>query len=856
MSSEDASQDSSSVQRRRELIEAARRQVEKAQGPWGAGPGSPIKNNATLAPSDDGSDGSSLPPPDSFAGYKILREIHRGAQGVVYQAVQESMSRKVAIKVMKEGPFAGPSDRARFDREVRLLGQLNHPNIVTIHGTGEAAGCHYFVMDYISGHPLDVYMASEERSIDDTLRLFFKICDAVESAHLRGIIHRDLKPSNIRVDARGEPYVLDFGLAKSAGDTGASLTTMTGRFLGTPAWASPEQAEGVSSNIDIRSDVYSLGVVLFQMLTGKFPYKVTGSTFDVLERIRKVEPLRPRELRRKINDEVETIVLKCLSKERRRRYQSAGELARDVQRYLSGDPIEAKRDSLSYVFRKQLRKYKPQATIAASFFLLLAIGFFVVLGYWQKADASDQLSRIDAKRARIAFDFVRMIIEQADPMRAKKADLTVRAVFDQAGALIDVELAEEPEVRADVHDLVGNVYRHLGLREEAKRHIESALALREGLYGSDHPDVALSKNSMALVIGTTDLKEAEKLLREALEIQSSRLGEETLDKAKTMSNLGQVLIWSEKPREAEPLFRESLAIRRQKSPGDNQTLGTGLLGLASLMRRLEQFEESEALYEEAIPLYRRVVGENHPRFAIALNGLAVLLDGLDRTEEAVPLFRQSLEIRRKHLGEGHKKVALARESLAVTLQRTGHLEESAEVFEQALKTNEDSVSLKNRATLRRMHRFADLLREMGELERAEDLCRAALASSETNANVGTVQKANALRVLGHILLDEGRPADAEQSLRQALDLDKDNSNTPSVISIAKTESLLGAALDAEGRCADAEALLTSAYRKLIEAKGSRQADIERVRQRLVDHFEACGQPERAEALRAKAEDEK
>ena len=160
MDSKGASQDSSTEQRRRELIEAARRQVEEAQEPRSGAPGSPIKNDATLAPSDDDSGGSSLPPPDSFAGYKILREIHRGAQGVVYQAIQESMKRKVAIKVMKEGPFAGPSDRARFDREVRLLGQLNHPNIVTIHGTGEAAGCHYFVMDYISGHPLDVHRAN------------------------------------------------------------------------------------------------------------------------------------------------------------------------------------------------------------------------------------------------------------------------------------------------------------------------------------------------------------------------------------------------------------------------------------------------------------------------------------------------------------------------------------------------------------------------------------------------------------------------------------------------------------------------------------------------------------------------
>ncbi|MCH7872207.1 MAG: protein kinase, partial [Planctomycetes bacterium] len=333
------------------------------------------ESNLTLETTSRGN-GFTAPPPDSFTGYRIIKEVHRGGQGVVYQAINESTSRKVAIKVMRQGPFADAGDRARFDREVQILAQLNHANIVSIHDRGTAAGCEYFVMDYVSGQPLDVYMASGRRTIDDSLRLFLNICDAINAAHLHGVIHRDIKPSNIRIDAQGRPHILDFGLAKTTGSIGVppvcspstgsvgvppatgsvgvppatgnvgvppanpTPRTITGQFIGSLPWASPEQAEGSPSKIDIRTDVYSLGVVLYQMLTGKFPYEVVGNMRDVLGRIINEAPQRPRAVRREMNDEVETIILKCLAKEPDRRYQSAGELAKDVDRYLTGEPIE------------------------------------------------------------------------------------------------------------------------------------------------------------------------------------------------------------------------------------------------------------------------------------------------------------------------------------------------------------------------------------------------------------------------------------------------------------------------------------------------------------------------------------
>jgi len=312
-------------------------------------------------------------PPDLIPGYRLIREVHRGGQGVVYQAIQASTQRKVAIKVMKEGPFAGSLDKARFDREVQILGQLNHPNIVAIHDSGTAAGSFYFVMNYVSGQPLDAYVEQSKPDMRRALGLFGKVCEAVNAAHLRGIIHRDLKPGNIRVDHDGTPHVLDFGLAKTISEVGGAPMTMTGQFVGSLPWASPEQAEGVPGKIDIRTDVYALGVILYQMLTGRFPYEVVGNMRDVLDNILRAAPARPSTFRRQINDEVETIVLKCLSKERKRRYQSAGELARDVERYLAGEPIEAKRDSGWYVLRKQMRRYRAPVAIVAGAVLMIAV---------------------------------------------------------------------------------------------------------------------------------------------------------------------------------------------------------------------------------------------------------------------------------------------------------------------------------------------------------------------------------------------------------------------------------------------------------------------------------------------------
>ncbi len=342
-------------------------------------------------------------------GYEILAEVHRGGQGIVYAALQHSTRRQVALKVMKEGPFAGAADKARFDREVGILSQLRHPNIVAIHDSGVAAGHSYFVMDYIAGGPLDEYVRTRgDATTADVLRLFATICDAVNAAHVRGIIHRDLKPSNIRVDEQGKPHVLDFGLAKlTTIDGGTDLTQMTnaGQFIGSLPWASPEQAEGEPQKIDLRTDVYALGVLLYQLLAGRFPYSVSGSAHEVLSRILHEEPPRPSAVcppGRRLDGDLDTIILKCLAKERDRRYQSAGELGRDLQRYLAGQPIDARRDSTWYMLTKTVKRYRGAFTLIAVAACVLP-GFTIALAvaYRQTARAEQAVSRRSAELAEL-----------------------------------------------------------------------------------------------------------------------------------------------------------------------------------------------------------------------------------------------------------------------------------------------------------------------------------------------------------------------------------------------------------------------------------------------------------------------
>jgi serine/threonine protein kinase len=365
-------------------------------------------------------------------GYTIIREIHRGGQGVVYLGRHDGTGRQVAIKLMREGALARQSERLRFDREIQVLAQLDNPNIVTIHDSGVAGGCGYYVMDYIAGQKLDEYVRNVERPLEETLRLFAKICHAVNAAHLRGVIHRDLKPGNIRVTPAGEPHVLDFGLAKLESVDGAmsaapTQMTATGQFIGSLPWASPEQVGGDDGQIDVRTDVYALGVILYELLTGRFPYDVQGPMPEVVGRIIGEMPTRPGVFNKQVNSELDTIVLKCLAKPRDSRYETPGELARDIERMLEGEPIAAKRDNWRYMSRKVVQRYWVWIAVicAVTGSLLVAAGGTLLDG----VDGTE-LSELRRRAASAEAERVRLESENA---RLRSENEALRRLLEGGG---------------------------------------------------------------------------------------------------------------------------------------------------------------------------------------------------------------------------------------------------------------------------------------------------------------------------------------------------------------------------------------------------------------------------------------
>lgn len=618
-------------------------------------------------------------PLDAIRGYSLVSQLHWGGQGEVYEAIQTATKRRVAIKLMHLRAWSNARSRARFEQEMELLGKLKHPNIVAVHDGGvSSSGRYFFVMDLIDGEPLDDWLADKEATVAATLAIFSKVCSAVNAAHVHGIAHRDLKPSNIIMDASGEPYVLDFGLAKlvldEIDDIEGDDRTFEGEFLGSIPWASPEQADCTPGLIDLRTDVYSLGIVLFRILTGHTPYCVAGPLPEVFSNIRNFKPPRPSVFRREIDDDVDTIVLKCLSKERERRYQTAGELGRDIDRYLSGKAIDAKRDSTWYVLSLAMKRHKRVVAAVIAFVSLLAIGLAVSSSLYVRSVAAERAVK---RRFDEVQNLARSILFELDE-KLRQGPTAAREFYVRTALEYLKGLAEESRGDPDLQELIATGY------------IKVADVQGNESYANlgDAPG-AMQTLELARQVAEEGVKSfpGHQGLRRELATVYERIGDL------------QAYLRAHSKREALQTFelvlrmREALAEGRGEEPESMRGLSSVLLRIGNMLRELGRFDEAIKAYERNLALGRRWVAlepDNREAALYLVHGLRSLGDmHYERAEleKAMDAFRSGLVLLEKSatLAQDDKKVQ--HEQMRLT-KRVGDVQAGRSEHNAALRSYE------------------------------------------------------------------------------------------------------------------------------------------------------------------------
>jgi tetratricopeptide (TPR) repeat protein/predicted Ser/Thr protein kinase len=665
--------------------------------------------------------------------YRILHIVGEGGMGVVYQAEQDHPRRIVALKVIKAGVPSGELLR-RFERESEVLARLQHPGIAQIYEAGAAETSFgqqpYFAMEFIRGVPLPEYAESHRLSTRQRLELLAKVSDAVEHAHQRGIIHRDLKPGNILVDETGQPKILDFGVARvTDSDLQATRQTDIGQLVGTLAYMSPEQVTGDPLELDTRSDVYALGVILYELLANRAPYQLSHQLPEAVRAIREEDPTRLSSISRAYRGDVETIVSKALEKDKGRRYSSAAALADDIRRYLADQPITARPASTSYQLRKFARRHKALVGGVAAVFIVLVAG--TVVSTWQAVRARRaERSALEAQQTAQAVDnFLQNDLlaqasasNQAGPNRKPDPDLKVRTALDRAAERIKGKFERQPEVEAAIRDTIGQTYMDLGLYPEARAQLERALEVaRKTLGAEDTKTLKILGHLGRTAILQGRYPEAEALLSKALEIQRRILGVQHTETLDSLTYLASTYTLEGKYAQAEALNNQALAIRRRLlGPEHLDTLGT-ISNLASLYYFEGKYQQAEALGQQLLEIRRRVLGPEHPDTLSAMNNLANIYDGESKYAEAESLRGQALEIRRRILGPAHPQTLSTMDNLAVDYFGEGKYAQAELIGSRALGVQRRVLGPEHPQTIRTMNHLVGAYLYQGKYVAAEAL---------------------------------------------------------------------------------------------------------------------------------------
>ena len=699
--------------------------------------------------------------PTRLGPYRILQVLGEGGMGIVYEAEQlEPVNRLVALKVIK----AGMDTRgvvARFEAERQALAVMSHPGIAKVLDAGATeTGLPYFVMELVPGVSLTEYCDARQLSVAERLRLFVEVCQAVQHAHQKGVIHRDLKPSNVlvmEVDGRPVPKIIDFGIAKATGQrlTEKTLVTMLGEALGTPAYMSPEQAERSGLDVDTRTDIYSLGVILYELLVGQLPSDpeelgmlgfiaqlisretespVPSMKYATLvnrkDRVASLRHTNPLDLRRTLAGDLDWIVMKAMDKERARRYETANALATDIERYLTDEPIAARPPSLTYRFRKFARRHR--AWVVAGSAGLLAIvggGAAATLGFVRATRAEDA-ARQEAASAKQVSDFLVDLFRVSQPSVARANVVTARELLDSGAVRVARQLAGQPVVAARMLSTMGSAYSALGLYDQARALLDSGLHLRERTLGANDPTVVQSLLALgSLAQRRGDLPEAERQVSRVFAIDSATGRMASASFRDALYLLASIRTGQRRGVQAESLFTRIMALD-SVLPNPDSSLASAHLGLGLAYYMDKRYAAAEPELRRALAYKERALGPGNVQVAYLYLNLGSLYQVQSRFAEALAMYERARPVLEATLGPEHPNVAAVLNNIGQVdkqLHRTG---EAETLLRRALVIEQKVLAPDSPNTASTEISLAGLLQDEGHLAESETLYRAGLAVQE------------------------------------------------------------------------------------------------------------------------------